>query len=196
MILTGREIQERVASGDILIEPYFRERVAQASVDLHLHPKVLRCDSNMLDLMSDKQEFTPVKHLFRHRAPGGELVRGVLLSPGELYLGSTLECVYAPKHVAILDGKSSPARKGLKVHFTAGYVEPGFSGQITMEIEVSKMLFVPIGQPIAQLRFMEVVGEIEQYNARGHYTDNAQGPTLSKSHLHVALDASHWEHLL
>ena len=198
MILTGPAIRAAIRSGDITITPLTDtpddSQIAQASVDLHLHPRLLVChttrarptwlgsfeveDAPPLDVREDNAgrfgDVTP-------RSDGA-----FSLCPGQLYLGSTIERIHAPRYVAVIDGKSSLARLGVQVHLTAGYIEPGFHGQITLEIVVTRPIFLPPGWPIAQIRFHETTGEVEGYTTRGHYADAAQtdGPQPSRSHLH------------
>lgn len=193
-MLTGASIKEAVRCGDIRLDPYFESKVAQSSVDVHLHPTVLRCVSRTLYLHSDEQEFELVP-LVTCVHNGAEL-HGVWLLPGEFYLGASLEKVFSKKYSIELGGKSGPARKSLKVHFTAGFVESGFHGNITFEMEVSKELFVPIGQPVAQLFFLPMMGEIEDYTLRGNYTGiYADGPNVSRSHRHARVAEEVWRQL-
>ena len=83
----------------------------------------------------------------------------VLLRPGEFALARTTEMVGIPAHlVARVEGKSSWARRGLLVHITAGFIDPGFYGTITLELcnLASKPLELPVGCPIAQLSILEL----------------------------------------
>lgn len=192
MILTGPAIREAMARGHITITPCEPEQIAQASVDLHLHPRVLQCwtrkvakaegihDSDVppLDVRRDDTDrFFPVDL---------DATGAFLLRPGRLYLASTIERIHAPHHVAVIDGKSSLARLGVQVHLTAGYIEPGFCGQITLEIVVAAPIRIPPGWAVAQVRFHEVVGRVEPYGERGSYTGAAEidGPQTSRSYRH------------
>lgn len=190
MILTGPAIREAMARGHIAITPCDPEQIAQASVDLHLHPRVLqrydeahaRIDGVRavppLDVRQDSAD------QFFTLAP--DETGAFLLWPGCLYLASTIERLDAPHHVAVIDGKSSLARLGVQVHLTAGYIEPGFYGQVTLEIVVAAPIRIPPGWPIAQVRFHEVTGAVEPYAVRGSYTAAAviDGPQTSRSYRH------------
>jgi len=175
-ILTGHEIRAAKASGRIIIEPCDPAQIVQVSVDLHLCPRLLAYGNGsgrVLDLAT-------------YAEPDREIVippEGVVLVPGTLYLGATIETIHAPTYAAIVAGKSSPARKGLRVE-AAGQVEPGFRGSITLEIEVAVPLRVYAGWPIAQVRFETVEGLPEPYTERGTYQDQTDGPVASRSHLH------------
>lgn len=175
-ILTGHEIRAAKASGRIIIEPCDPAQIVQVSVDLHLCPRLLAYGNGsgrVLDLAT-------------YAEPDREIVippEGVVLVPGMLYLGATIETIHAPTYAAIVAGKSSPARKGLRVE-AAGLVEPGFRGSITLEIEVAVPLRVYAGWPIAQVRFETVEGLPEPYTERGTYQDQTDGPVASRSHLH------------
>jgi dCTP deaminase len=198
MILTGPAIRAHLAAGTIRIHPLTDDpgdsQVDQAGVTLHLHPRLLECwtrkaaraeglrdaDVAPLDVRTDDGDrFFPVDL---------DETGAFLLLPGRFYLGATIERIFAPCHVVRVDGKSSPARKGLEIHRTAGHVEPGFRGAITLEISVLTPLRIPPGWPVCQAVFHEVRGPVESYADRGHYSDAsaADGPQVSRSHLHRA----------
>jgi dCTP deaminase len=181
VILTGAAIRDEIRRGFIDITPCDPDQIDQAGVTLHLHPRllVLRADA-MLDVRTPCGDaFEPVPL---------DKTGAFLLLPGRFYLGATIERVHAPCHVVRVDGKSSPARKGLEIHRTAGHVEPGFRGAITLEISVLAPLRIPPGWPVCQAVFHEVTGPVESYADRGHYADAsaADGPQVSRSHLHRA----------
>lgn len=196
MILTGHAIRAAIRSGDIIITPLTDRpddsQIDQAGVTLHLHPRLLECwtrkvakaeglrDAGVapLDVRTDDGDrFFPVDI---------DETGAFLLLPGRFYLGATVERIHAPYHVVRVDGKSSTGRKSLEVHRTAGHVEPGFVGHVTLEMAVLTPLRIPPGWPICQAVFHEVTGEIEGYTTRGHYADAAQtdGPQPSRSHMH------------
>jgi dCTP deaminase len=193
-ILTGHEIKRQMGLGAIRISPFDPEQVAQASVDLHLYPELAVYQGTYQPTGNPRCPCRPCTQgdcsglylaepaeVDRFRIPSA----GLWLMPGVFYLGATIERVWSDRFALVLDGKSSPGRKGLKVHFTAGYIEPGFDGQVTLEIEVSVPLRVHTGWPVAQLRFHPLVGKVESYADRGHYRGAlAEGPVPSLSHLH------------
>jgi dCTP deaminase len=151
-VLSDGTIRRLVEEGRIKIEPWDSSMVQPASVDLKLG--------------------TSFRVFHNHRLPAIDLAEppsGVtehvqiddtasfVIHPGEFVLGTTVEWVELPDDVvARIEGKSSLGRLGLIVHATAGFVDPGFSGTLTLEI--TNLTRVPIvlwpGKPIAQLSFM------------------------------------------
>ena len=180
-ILTGPALRTALARGEIDVTPYDPDQISQASIDLHLGPWLLAAEPGALPL--DVRE-DHARRFLPHPPDAGAFV----LLPGRLYLASTVERIHAPRHVAVVDGKSSLARLGLQVHLTAGYIEPGFRGPITLELLAAVPLRVPVGWPICQVRFCKTAGAVESYADRGHYADAAlaDGPQVSRSHLHHA----------
>lgn len=178
MILTGQAIRAALRSGRITIVPCDDDQIDQAGVTLHLHPVLLVLRPGaVLDVRTPCDgAFDPVPL---------DDTGAFLLEPGRFYLGATVERIYAPGHVANVEGKSSTARKSLEIE-TAGLVEPGFGGQITLEMSVLTELRIPPGWPVCQVVFSEVTGAVEPYDRRGHYADanEADGPQVSRSHMH------------
>ena len=192
-ILTGPAIRAALDCGDIAISPLDPDQIDQAGVTLHLHPRLLVCrryDARRgrplppLDVCTDDGDrFVPVEP---------DASGAFLFLPGRFYLGATIERVRTavrpgrPSHVVRVDGKSSPGRKSLEVHRTAGHIEPGFDGQITLEMSVLVPLLIPPGWPVCQAVFHQTVGPVESYAVRGHYADAGEhdGPQTSRSHLH------------
>jgi dCTP deaminase len=146
--------------GSIAIEPFDAAALQPASIDLRLG--------------ADFRVFT--RHLYSHvdlaaEQPGLTEVVGVAeggqfaLHPGEFVLGATLERVALPDDlVGRLEGKSSLGRVGLIIHSTAGYIDPGFEGQITLEL--SNVATVPIllypGMRVAQISFLTMTTPAER----------------------------------
>ena len=112
-----------------------------------------------------------------------------VLHPGEFVLGSTYECVSLPDDIAArLEGKSSLGRLGLLTHSTAGFIDPGFSGHVTLEL--SNMATLPIklwpGSKVGQLCFFRLSSSAEEPYGTGDHQNRYQGqrgPTASRSHL-------------
>ena len=138
MVLSDRTIREEVAAGRIGLDPFDPALVQPSSVDV-------RCDNRF-------RVFHPGRYPFIDlRVPMPDLTelveiaddRAFILHPGEFVLGATFEVLRLPDDlVARLDGKSSLGRIGLQVHSTAGLADPGFEGQITLEL--SNMASLPI----------------------------------------------------
>ena len=151
-VLSDGTIRELVESGRIKIDPWDPALVQPASVDLRLGDS-FRVFHNHRTTAIDLRE--PPTNLTEEVIAGSD--EGFVIHPGEFCLGRTLEWVELPADiVARIEGKSSLGRLGLIVHATAGFVDPGFSGTLTLEI--TNLTRVPIvlwpGKPIAQLSFM------------------------------------------
>lgn len=100
--------------------------------------------------------------------------RGWILKPGIGYLMHTRERVRTESFVPVLDGKSSIGRLFVKVHETAGYGDPGFDGQYTLEVTVQHPIRLYPGMRICQIRFHTIAGEVgKTYDKVGHYTQEA-----------------------
>lgn len=108
---------------------------------------------------------------------------GWLLKPGIGYLMHTAERVHTKKFVPVLDGKSSLGRLFITAHVTAGYGDPGFDGQYTLEVVVTHPVIVYPGMRFCQIRFHTLVGQdCDTYEKRGHYVGSAaEGPVPSMS---------------
>jgi dCTP deaminase len=176
-ILTGPEIARRIANGLIRIDPFDESLLNPASIDLRLGPTVFTYDAE-----NGKPERG--SYLDARKTNRGSTVRldddaSVDLEPGRLYLMHTLERVWAKRDVPIVDGKSSLGRLGVSVHQTAGYGDPGFDGQYTLEVTVVHPTRLYVGMRVAQMRFHETVGEVVQYSGR-YVGDDALGPVPSK----------------
>ena len=154
MILSDRSIREALADGRIVIDPLDEGAVQPSSVDLRLGSsfRVFRNHTlGHIDVKQDLSELTtPVE---------ADDDDPFILHPGEFVLGCTLERVALPDDlVARLEGKSSLGRLGLLIHSTAGFVDPGFDGQLTLEL--SNVANLPItlypGMRIGQISFQRM----------------------------------------
>lgn len=107
---------------------------------------------------------------------------GWLLKPGVGYLMHTAERISTNAFVPVLDGKSSLGRLFMTAHVTAGYGDPGFDGQYTLEVVVTQPVIVYPGMRFCQIRFHTLVGKRLNYGGMGHYTGAlAEGPVPSMS---------------
>jgi dCTP deaminase len=184
MLLSDRDIRAEVDSGRVVLEPYDEAMVQPSSVDVRLD-RYFRVFEN---------------HRYPHIDPAAEqpdLTRMVttadeepfVLHPGEFVLASTYEVVTLPDDVAArLEGKSSLGRLGLLTHSTAGFIDPGFSGHVTLEL--SNVATLPImlwpGMKIGQLCFFRLSSPSEHPYGSSRYGSRYQGqrgPTPSRSHL-------------
>jgi dCTP deaminase len=177
-VLSDGTIRRLVADGRIAIDPWDPSMVQPASVDLKLGRSFRVFHNHRLPAI-DLAE--PPQGVTEHVAV--DEGQSFVIHPGEFVLGNTVEQVTMPDDlVARIEGKSSLGRLGLIVHATAGFVDPGFSGTLTLEI--TNLTRVPIvlwpGKPIAQLSFMTLDRPAER--PYGH-------PDLG-SHYHGQLEAT------
>mgnify|MGYP000665438024 CR=1 FL=1 len=154
MVLSDRTIKEQLAKGRIVIEPLDPDDIQPASVDLHL-------DGSILVFANSRRPYIDVKETLEDLTQMVEIQEETpfILHPGEFVLGSTSERVTVPDDlVARLEGKSSLGRLGLLIHSTAGYVDAGWDGQLTLEF--SNVANLPItlypGMKIGQISFMRM----------------------------------------
>ncbi len=154
MILSDRSMREALDAGRIVIDPLDEGAVQPSSVDLRL-ARTFRVFRNHtlshIDVKQDVSELTTVVEADEDDP--------FILHPGEFVLGATLERVVLPNDlVARLEGKSSLGRLGLLIHSTAGFVDPGFAGQLTLEL--SNVANLPItlypGMRIGQISFQQM----------------------------------------
>ena len=184
MVLSDRTIREEIDSGRIVIDPFEASNVQPSSVDV-------RVDRQFRVFHNARYPFIDV------RQPMDGLTELVevsdeepfILHPGEFVLGQTLERVTLPDDlVARLEGKSSLGRLGLLIHSTAGFVDSGFSGNLTLELSNVANLPITIyyGMPIGQISFMRMDGPVERPYGSGEAGSKYQGqaePTPSRFYL-------------
>ena len=181
MILSDRDIKEALKAGRIGIEPFQEAAVQPSSVDLHVD-RFFRTFHNArypyIDVKRPMDDLTEVIEVKEEEA--------FILHPGEFVLGSTLEYVTLPNDlVARLEGKSSLGRLGLLIHSTAGYVDPGFEGHLTLELSNVANLPITIypGMKIGQISFFRLTSEAENpYGSAkvGSKYQGQRGPTPSR----------------
>lgn len=182
-VLSDRTISQEIADGRLRIEPFEPAHVQPSSVDLRLgrHFRVF-----------EHSRYTHIDV----RAPQPDLTQSVtvaedepfVLHPGEFALGTTLERVGLPNDlVGRLEGKSSLGRLGLIIHSTAGYIDPGFAGTITLELSNVAKLPIPLyaGMFIGQISFLTMTTPVDRpYGSPGLGSkyQNQEKPTASKVH--------------
>src|SRR5258705_10216931 len=179
VILSDISIRKALAEGRIIIEPLMEGGVQPSSVDLRVdrYFRVFRNDTTpFIDPKLAQEDLT---ELVEVGADGS-----FILHPGEFVLGSTLERVALPDDlVARLEGKSSLGRLGLLIHSTAGYVDPGWDGYLTLEL--SNVANLPItlypGMKIGQISFFQLTSPAETpYGKAGNKYQGQRGPTASR----------------
>lgn len=181
MVLSDGDIRKAIANGDIEIDPYEERNVQPSSVDLHVD-RYFRIFNNHRYRVIDVKE--PMENLTEQiEVPETE---SFILHPGEFVLGSTVERVrLADDLVARLEGKSSLGRLGLLIHSTAGFVDAGFEGHLTLELSNVANLPITIypGMKIGQISFFRLSSEAENpYGSSrvGSKYQGQRGPTPSR----------------
>ena len=196
-IITGPEIISAIHREDIYITPFEPGLVNPASVDLRLGDEVSIYEDWVDCSAADHHKFVDeayeVTHFDGNGLVGGGYMSfvqdikkpartrefkmneevGWVLKPGILYLMHTEERICTTKYVPVLDGKSSIGRLGIQVHITAGYGDPGFDGQYTLEVVVTHPVRVYPGMRFCQMRFHTMVGAFQDYQKTGHYKGKA-----------------------
>lgn len=184
MILSDRSLREALRTGRVCIEPLADSAVQPSSVDVRLDRR-FRVFANhrypYIDVRAAQPDLTELLEV--------EKDEPFVLHPGEFVLGATYERVALPNDlVARLEGKSSLGRLGLLIHSTAGFVDPGFDGSLTLEL--SNVATLPIAiypeMKIGQLAFFELDGPAEHpYGSpeAGSKYQGQSGPTASRFHL-------------
>ncbi|MCY3785781.1 MAG: dCTP deaminase [bacterium] len=152
MILSDRSIREQIALGRVAIEPLADDAVQPSSVDLRLDRYFRVFRNHTMGCIDVKKDLGPLTEPLEIGADGV-----FILHPGEFVLGCTLERVSLPDDlVGRLEGKSSLGRLGLLIHSTAGFVDAGWQGQLTLEF--SNVANLPItlypGMKIGQISFI------------------------------------------
>jgi dCTP deaminase len=181
VILSDRTIQEQLDAGRIVIDPLGERCIQPSSVDLHIDRffRVFRNHTmGHIDVKEDLEELTELVEVGEDQA--------FMLHPGEFVLGSTLERVAVPDDlVARLEGKSSLGRLGLLIHSTAGFVDAGWDGHLTLEL--SNVATLPItlypNMKIGQISFLQMTTAADQpYGSSelGSKYKGQRGPTPSR----------------
>jgi len=184
VVLSDRTIRAEIEAGRIAIEPHDAALVQPSSVDVRVD-RQFRVFHNarypFIDVRQPMEELTELVE-----PPAGE---PFILHPGEFVLGQTLERLTLPDDlVARLEGKSSLGRLGLLIHSTAGFVDAGFSGKLTLELSNVANLPITIyeGMPIGQVSFMRMDSPVERPYGSATAGSKYQGqdePTPSRFHL-------------
>src|SRR5947207_9227712 len=179
MILSDRDIRAHVESGRITIDPFDPACLQPSSVDLHVDSQ-FRVFANSrypyIDVHAEMPDLTELVEVKPDEA--------FILHPGEFVLGSTLERVAIPDDmVARLEGKSSLGRLGLLIHSTAGYVDPGWDGFLTLELSNVANLPITIYPrlKIGQISFFMLTSPADApYGSAGNKYQGQRGPTPSR----------------
>ena len=182
MLLSDRDIRSELESGRIGLDPLDLDMVQPSSVDVRLDRFFRLFDNHKyqhIDPAMDQPDLTRLVEV--------DSTEAFVLHPGEFVLGATFEVVSLPDDVAArLEGKSSLGRLGLLTHSTAGFIDPGFSGHVTLEL--SNVATLPItlwpGMKIGQLCFFRLTSPADHPYGSEKYGSRYQGqrgPTASRS---------------
>jgi dCTP deaminase len=181
VVLSDRTIRSEIEAGRIVIEPFDDSLVQPSSVDVRVDRKFRVFHNSRYPYIDVRKPMEDLTELIE--VSGDE---PFVLHPGEFVLGQTLESIALPDDiVARLEGKSSLGRLGLLIHSTAGFVDPSWEGNLTLELSNVANLPITIyhGMPIGQISFMRMDGPVERpYGAaevRSKYQGQAE-PTPSR----------------
>jgi dCTP deaminase len=188
MILSDCDIRARLARGDLKVGPLedAELQIQPASIDVRLADEFVIYRPSQVSCLDPRDPQTLIAASQRIQIPAGE---AFVLHPGEFGLASTIEAVTIPHDlVATVDGRSSIGRLAVVIHATAGFIDPGFEGQITLEL--SNIGPIPVklypGMRVAQLVFHELKSPAEMpYGSagRGSNYQGQRGPQPSRIRL-------------
>ena len=184
MLLSDGDIRKEIDSGRIRLEPWDPEMVQPSSVDVRMDRYFRVFENHRYPHIDPAEEQPDLTRLVE--TPGDE---AFILHPGEFVLASTYEVVTLPDDIsARLEGKSSIGRLGLLTHSTAGFIDAGFSGHVTLEL--SNVATLPIklwpGMKIGQVCVLRLTSPAEHPYGSSVYGSRYQGqrgPTPSRSHV-------------
>lgn len=182
MLLSDRDIRAQLEAGRIVLDPWDADMLQPSSVDVRLDRFFRLFDNHKypsIDPAVDQPDLTRLIEVAADEA--------FVLHPGEFVLASTYEVITLPDDIAArLEGKSSLGRLGLVTHSTAGFIDPGFSGHVTLEL--SNLATLPIkllpGMKVGQFCFFALSSPAEHPYGTGGYGNRYQGqrgPTASRS---------------
>ncbi len=182
MLLSDRDIRKEIESGRVALTPYDPAMIQPSSVDVRMDRYFRVFENHRYPHIDPSVEQAELTRLVE---PDGQ--DPFILHPGEFALASTFEVVTLPDDVAArLEGKSSLGRLGLLTHSTAGFIDAGFSGHVTLEL--SNVATLPIklwpGMKIGQLCFFKLSSPAEApygSGAAGSRYQGQRGPTASRS---------------
>ena len=181
MILSDRDVKAQIDAGRIVIEPYDATCIQPSSVDVKISNLFRVFRNHTAGVIDVKKDMTDLTKLVENPLDGV-----FMLHPGEFVLGSTLERVGVPDDlVARVEGKSSLGRLGLLIHSTAGFIDAGFDGHVTLELANVANLPITLypGMKIGQVSFMKMTSPAENpygSGAKGSKYQGQRGPTPSR----------------
>jgi dCTP deaminase len=181
VILSDRTLREALSAGRIVIDPLDESCIQPSSIDLRVDALFRVFRNHTAGVIDVKQDLEDLTELVQIPSDGV-----FMLHPGEFVLGSTLERVSVPDDlVARIEGKSSLGRLGLLIHSTAGFIDAGFNGHITLELSNVANLPITIypGMKIGQVSFLQMTTAADNpygKGAQGSKYQGQRGPTPSR----------------
>lgn len=181
-MLSDRSLKDELAAGRIVIEPFDPADLQPASIDVHLGDGFRVFRNSRYPFIDPSVEQPELTELIT-----ATIAEPFVLHPGEFVLATTLERVTLPHNIlGRLEGKSTLGRIGLLIHSTAGYVDPGWVGHLTLEL--SNVANLPIlltpGMKIGQIAFEQMTTPVDRpygHPELGSHYQNQEGPTPSSS---------------
>lgn len=187
VLLSDRDIRAQIDAGRVRLDPYDPQMIQPASIDVRLDRWFRLFDNHRYPVIDPAQEQPDLTRLVEVEGDDP-----FVLHPGEFALAATYELVTLPDDVAArLEGKSSLGRLGLLTHSTAGFIDPGFTGHVTLELSNTATLPITLwpGMKIGQLCFFRLSSAAERpygSGAPGSRYQGQRGPTASRSHLNFS----------
>ena len=183
MLLSDRDIRSEIGAGRVRLDPYDPQMVQPASIDVRLDRWFRLFDNHRYPVIDPAVEQSELTHLV-DVGPDDPFI----LHPGEFVLGATYERITLPDDIAArLEGKSSLGRLGLLTHSTAGFIDPGFTGHVTLELSNTATMPIKLwpGMGVGQLCFFRLSSPAQApygSGAAGSRYQGQRGPTASLSH--------------
>ena len=183
MLLSDRDILAEIDKGRVVLDPWDPKMIQPSSIDIRLDKFFRVFDNHKYPVIDPAVEQSELTRLIE--TEGDE---PFVLHPGEFVLGSTYETITLPNDIASrVEGKSSLGRLGLLTHATAGFVDPGFSGHVTLELANVATLPIKLypGMKIGQFCFFRLSSPSDNPYGSGQYGSHYQGqrgPTASRSY--------------
>ncbi|MEO0049080.1 MAG: hypothetical protein RL556_412 [Actinomycetota bacterium] len=184
MLMSDRDIRAEIEAGRIGLDPLNIDLLQPSSIDVRLDRFFRLFDNHKYAYIDPREDQPDMTRFVEVKAD-----EAFVLHPGEFVLGSTYEFVTLPDNIAArLEGKSSLGRLGLLTHSTAGFVDPGFKGHVTLELANVSSLPIKLwpGMKVGQLCFFQLSSPSETPYGSAKYLSRYQGqrgPTASRSHL-------------
>lgn len=166
MIISGKEIQKRLGKS-IFIEPFNTHQLNPNSYNLRLNNELLCYNDQVLDMKSNHEYHTVI-------IPE----EGLVIQPGKLYLGRTIEYTKTLDLVPMIEGRSSIGRLGLFIHITAGFGDVGFAGYWTLEMFCVQPIRIYPGIEICQVFYHSIEGAYDLYESNKYQNNKGIQPSL------------------